>query len=323
MPCTYCSNPKHTRKQCSEIAEDYRVYLAVSETVRQEYAAELSDKGIVPDAVVRTYNRTSNFMNTSSEVKVDVIGPLDMFDCYIKVGRQTFANKMPTKEHIILGDDDDRMVGMNHCYEVVQNSDRKWSPDDFTVPLMSNDEFLAMFKGKKRHVAFEKTLHNCVVKRCVDGEESVEEMVARLNAKMKEEEEAMKSDKGEPIYVVTAVATTDDYKRPYSDTETVTATSLAMAEALAARMYLQRCDEWDVFDFDKDRLEKLAGLMADTSTPAATAYEFFQHNEDALFEGEYVPKTFEITISEQETDSCTDDEITDLVNELVGRVLEG
>ena len=323
MPCTYCSNPKHTRKECEEIDNDFQTYLNVSTLVREDYVRELTKKGIVPGAVVRTYNRTKSFMNTSSEVAVAGLGNVDMFDCYIKTGRQLSALKSPTKEHIILDDDDERMVTPNHCYEIIQESEQDWTATWVTTPVLTEDEFKETFKGKKRHIGFEKTLYNCVVTRYTDGVESVEEMIARLNREAEEEERKMSNViNGESIYVVTATSTSDDYKRVHSSSETKTATSLETAQALAAQMYLERADEWDTFYFHKETLQELSDALADTNDAAATTYKFFQRHEETLFEGEYVPMTFCITIEEQQTEVADTSAIRETVQELVERFLE-
>ena len=323
MPCTYCSNPKHTRKECEEIDNDFQTYLNVSTLVREDYVRELTKKGIVPGAVVRTYNRTKNFMNTSSEVAVAGLGNVDMFDCYIKTGRQLSALKSPTKEHIILDDDDERMVTPNHCYEVVQESEQDWTATWVTTPVLAEEEFKAMFKGKKRHIGFEKTLYNCAVTRYTDGEETVEEMIARLNKEAEEEERKMSNViNGESIYVITGTSTTDDYKRVHSSSETKTATNFETAQALAAQMYLEQAEDWDTFYFHKDLLQELSSAVSDTNDVAATTYKFFERHEGTLFEGEFVPTTFYVTIEEQQTEVADTTAIQETVQDLAERFLE-
>lgn len=323
MPCTYCSNPKHTRKECEEINNDFQTYLNVSIGVREDYVRELTKKGIVPRAVVRTYNRTENFMNKFSEVAVAGLGNVDMFDCYINAGRQLSALKSPTKEHIILDDDDERMVTPNHCYEVVQESEQDWTATWVTTPVLTEDEFKAMFKGKKRHIGFEKTLYNCAVTRYTDGAESIEEMVARLQREAEEEKRKMSNViNGESIYVVTATSTSDDYKRVHSSSETKTATSFETAQALAAQMYLEQAEDWDTFYFHKDLLKELSTALSDTNDTGATTYEFFERHEGTLFEGEYVPTTFHITIEEQQTEVANVSALRETVQDLVERFSE-
>jgi hypothetical protein len=323
MPCTYCSNPKHTRKECEEIDNDFQTYLNVSIGVREDYVRELTRKGIVPGAVVRTYNRTKDFTNKSSEVAVAGLGNVDMFDCYIKVGRNISTVRIPTKEHIILDDNDDRMVTPNHCYEITQESEDDWTATWVTTPVLTEDEFKAMFKGKKRHIGFEKTLYNCAVTRYTNGAESIEEMVARLKREAEEEKRKMSNViNGESIYVVTATSTSDDYKRVHSSSETKTATSFETAQALAAQMYLEQAEDWDTFYFHKDLLQELSNAVSDTNDVAATTYEFFEQHEGTLFEGEFVPTTFHITIEEQQTEVADTSTIRETVQDLVERFIE-
>jgi len=323
MPCTYCSNPKHTRKECEEIDNDFQTYLNVSTLVREDYVRELTKKGIVPGAVVRTYNRTKSFMNTSSEVAVAGLGNVDMFSCYSGPGKKAFANEIPTREHIVLDDDDERMVTPNHCYEVVQESEQDWTATWVTTPVLTEDEFKAMFKGKKRHIGFEASLFGCVVKKHTTHQESMEEIVARYQREAEEEEAKMSNViNGESIYVVTGTSTTDDYKRVHSSSETKTATSFETAQALAAQMYLEQAEDWDTFYFHKDLLQELSNAVSDTNDVAATTYKFFERHEGTLFEGEFVPTTFYVTIEEQQTEVADTSAIQETVQDLVERFLE-
>lgn len=322
MPCTYCGNPKHTRKQCEEIDNDFQTYLNVSIGVRGDYVRELKRRGIVPNAVVRTYNRTKNFMNKFSEAAVAGLGNVDMFDCYTKVGRNTHPASMPTNLNIILDDDDERMVHPTYCYRIVEESEQDWTATWVTTPVLTEDEFKAMFKGKKRHIGFEKTLYNCAVTRYTDGAESVEDMVARLQREA--EEDRLKEEsviKGESIYVVTATSTSDDYKRVYSSTESKTATSYSDAQSLAAQLYLERCDDWDTMEHYEELLKELADEVESSEDLGSTVYEFFSRNEDEIFEGEFVPTTFSVSISEQETEVGDDKKLKSIIDDIVERVL--
>lgn len=324
MPCTYCQHPYHTRKECEEIDNDFQTYLNVSIGVREDYVRELTKKGIVPGAVVRTYNRTKNFLNTSSEVAVAGLGNVDMFDCYIKSGRQMFTNKMPTKEHIILDDDDERMVTPNHCYEIIQESEQDWTATWVTTPVLTEDEFKAMFKGKKRHIGFEKTLYNCVVTRYTDGVESIEEMVARLQREAEEEKmSSQNNETGNPIYVITVTSTSDDYKRPHADTWAKTATSYEDAKAVAAQIYLEHVSDYETFYHEEDLFSEFQAAISDTDDIVTAVYDFFEENCDDLFQGEYVPCTFSVELSEEETTTCSPEKITEIVEELVETLTEG
>ena len=321
MPCTYCGNPKHTRKQCEELSNDFQTYLKVSTLVREDYVERLTEKGIVPGAIVRTYNRTNNFMNKSSETPVKGIGNLDMFSCYSGPGKKAFANDSPTREHIILDDDDERLVTPNHCYEIVQASDQDWSTSFVTTQVLTEDEFKAMFKGKKRHIGFETSLFGCVVKKYTTHQETIEEMVARYNREAEEEkikeERLGATDDGAPIYVVTTVSTIDCYKRPHTTSTSRTAANIEDATALAAYLYLEESVGYDILERNEDLFEEFKSEMSVTEDKTETCYRFFAENEHALFEGEYVPKTFDLVIDEQQTTSVSRLEIEEMIKDIL------
>lgn len=319
MPCTYCSNPKHTRKDCGEISGDFDTYEKVSRLVRDEYVNRLTELGLVPGAVVRTYNRTDNFMQKFSEVAIKALGDVDMFSCYSGPGKKDFARETPTKEHIILDDDDDRMVTPTHCYEVVQASDESWSDDWVANQILDFESFKALFKGKKRHVGFEAEKIGCVVKKYTTHQESIDEMIARLNAEQENQKKKatiMKDEKS--IYVVTATSHTDDYKRKYTNVETKTAISYETAISIAAHMFLERAQDYELFYDEEDTLESFASCVneADEAGLAEAVYDFFMSNE-SLFHGEYVPMTFEVEITEQKAFSVASGDLKQIASELI------
>lgn len=326
MPCTYCGNPNHTRKQCEEINNDYQTYLKVSSLVREEYINRLTELGLVPGAVVRTYNRTKNFMNTSSEVAIEGLGDVDMFSCYSGAGKKGFAVESPTKEHIVLADEDDRMVTPNHCYEVIEPSDSKWNESWITTQLLDFESFKAMFKGKKRHIGFEATKFGCVVKKYTTHQETVDEMIARLNRESEEEESMLNQNEdqaGNPIYVITVTSTSDCYKRPHADTWAKTATSYEDAKAVAAQIYLEHVSDYETFEYEKDLFGEFQAAISDTDDIVTSVYDFFTENSDTLFQGEYVPCTFSVDLSEEATTTCSSEKITEIVEELVEILTEG
>ena len=321
MPCTYCGNPKHTRKQCEELSNDFQTYLKVSTLVREDYVERLTEKGIVPGAIVRTYNRTNNFMNKSSETPVKGIGNLDMFSCYSGPGKKAFANSSPTREHIILDDDDERLVTPNHCYKIIQASDQDWATSLVTTQVLTEDEFKAMFKGKKRHIGFETSLIGCVVKKYTTHQETNEEMAARYNREAEEEkikkERLGDTDDGAPIYVVTAVSTIDCYKRPHTTSTSRTATNIEDATAIAAYLYLEESVGYDILERHEDLFEEFKSEMSTTEDKTEACYRFFAENEHVLFEGEYVPKTFDLVIDEQQTASVSRLEIEEMIKDIL------
>ena len=313
MPCTYCGDPKHTRKNCPNIEKDFNTYLEVSAAVRADYIERLTDKGIVPGAVVKTYNRTKNFMKTYSETPVEGLGDVDMFSCYSGPGKRDFAVASPTKEHIILADDDDRMVTIAHCYEIVEPSNNSWDPEWITKQLLSFDEFKTLFKGKKRHMGFEAEKIGCVVKKYTTEPRTIEDIIRDMN----EEEEEVLTETSGAVFVVTVTDHTDDYKRKHTYTRTLTASTEEDAVGLAAFSYLERVSDYEVFYHNEELYNEFKTAMSDTGDPVNTAYKFFSANADELFAGEYVPTTFEVSISSETTSKIPEAQLTGLVSEII------
>jgi hypothetical protein len=199
MPCTYCSNNKHTRAKCDKFEKDFKTYEKVSVLSREKYINTLLEKGINPGALVRTYNRTNNFMQKFSESKVVSLGSLDVFSHYKKIGRSIGSIYIESQELIELDDDNEKPVSVKHCYEVVETSTSEWdTTGSWTqTQLLDFDEFKSMFKGKKRHPAFTGELFNCIVKELTTKKQTTAEIIAEMEAE--EAQEAPKTEKKEEV----------------------------------------------------------------------------------------------------------------------------
>jgi len=327
MPCTYCGSNIHTRAKCDKIEKDFKTYEKVSVLAREKYINTLLEKGINPGALVRTYNRTNNFMQKFSQSRVSSLGSLDVFSHYKKIGRSISSIYIESQELIELDDDNEALVSVKHCYEVVESSTSEWdATGSWTqTQLLGFDEFKNMFKGKKRHPAFTGEFFGCIVKELTAKKETPEEIAVRVGghlfggsshvtASADREEEL----EGDPIYVVTAISTSDDYKRAHTSSETKTAGCFEDARSIAIQMYLERVTDYDLFEYNEDLLDEFKSVMEATSDLLDTCYNFFDVNQDSLFSGEYVPKTFEVDIAEQKTSTASILDIDKMLEEILG-----
>ena len=199
MPCTYCGSNEHTRSKCDNFEKDFKTYEKVSVQARGKYINTLLEKGINPGALVRTYNRTNNFMQKFSESKVVSLGSLDVFSHYKKIGRSIGSIYIESQELIELDDDNEKPVSVKHCYEVVETSTSEWdTTGSWTqTQLLDFDEFKTMFKGKKRHPAFTGELFNCIVKELTTKKQTTAEIIAEMEAE--KVQEAPKTKKKEEV----------------------------------------------------------------------------------------------------------------------------
>ena len=197
MPCTYFSSNKHTRAKCDKLEKDFKTYEKVSVLAREKYINTLLEKDINPGALVRTYNRTNNFMQKFSESKVVSLSSLDIFSHYKKIGRSITDIYIESQELIELDDDNEKPVSVKHCYEVVEKSSSEWdTTGSWTrAQLLDFNEFKVMFKGKKRHPAFTGELFNCIVKELTTKKQTTAEVIAEMEAE--EVREAPKEKKKE------------------------------------------------------------------------------------------------------------------------------
>ena len=104
------------------------------------------------------------------------------------------------------------------------------------------------------------------------------------------------------IFIVTATSTDDDYKRPYSHSETKMATSRKDAVARAAEFYLEEALNTDKFEWhDSTKFKSIVSEYAGNLEGLTEAiYTYFDHDEDQMFVGEFVPNTFYVTIGEEQ-----------------------
>jgi hypothetical protein len=261
-------------------------------------------------------------MNKFSESEVVSLGPVDVFSHYKKIGRTPSAIYIVAEKTIVLSDENDDLVSVKHCYEIVEPSEEQWDSEGAWVntQLIDFADFKALIKGKKRHPAFTGELYNCIVKEMTTKKETLDEIVARVNADM----EAKASSDGpggeleesSPVYVVTSTSTSDDYKRPYTSTETKTALTQEDASAVAAYMYLERVQEYGLLDYDEVTLKELKSITsgADLLVPDKVC-DFFETN-DQLFQGEYVPTTFSVSVESRTSTTVGVEAIKNILNEL-------
>lgn len=326
MPCTYCGSNKHTRGKCDKIEKDFKTYEKVSILAREKYINTLLEKGIRPGSIVKTHNRTKNFMQKSSETEVVSLGRMDVLSHYNKIGRSISGIYIESQNLIELADDNDDMVSIKHCHEVVELSSTEWdATGEWTqTQLLDFGEFKALFKGKKRHPAFTGELYTCIVKELTEKKETTEEIAARVAAEIErkeatlaEREDALEVE-GESVYVITATSTCDDYKRPYTDSESYTASNWESAVAIAAKMYLERAQDYDLFAYDSEGREGFRNAVASSDQVLAElVYDHFYENEESLFAGEYVPQTFQVTIQNQATSTVSESSLDRLVSGLL------
>jgi len=317
MSCTYCKNPKHTKRECEEISKDFEIYQRLTEVVRREYVDRLTSLGLVPNTLVRTYRRSGG----GDTARISGLGFVDLFSCYTPVGRKWVGASSPTGENIVLDDDDERMVTPNHCYEILEAGDGSYDEDWITQQALNEKVFRTLYK--KRHIAFEMSVLNCVVKRLAQKTKTVDEMIAKM--KVEEAPEVQKTDESQAgsVYVVTATSHTDDYKRRNTSVESKAATSYDNALSIAAQMLLERAEDWDSFYGEEEALEEFAACVCDaTDEILASAICNFFWDHETLFAGDYVPVTFEVSIKEERSFRVPVPNLRLLSNEIVERLEE-
>ena len=122
-------------------------------------------------------------------------------------------------------------------------------------------------------------------------------------------------------YLITATSTSDDYKRVYSNAETKTASSYEDAVACAVSFYLERVNDYDMFEYeDATEFNSIVDEhKGDFGELMQTLHEYFEASEDTLFKGEFVPNTYCVSIEQEGDDNEIDkDAILELVSEIRG-----
>ena len=121
------------------------------------------------------------------------------------------------------------------------------------------------------------------------------------------------------IYTITATSTDDDYKRPYVHSESRLASSHEDAVAVAVSMYLEVVQDYEKFEYhDSATFDAIVDKHSgDFRALMTDLHAYFERDADGLFVGEFVPCTFEVTISGEQGSIALDvEEITSLVNEI-------
>ena len=104
------------------------------------------------------------------------------------------------------------------------------------------------------------------------------------------------------IFVITATRTTDDYKRPYTYSETEVATSHSDAVIRAVEFYLESLEGGSFFDWYNPSgfNEIIEEHRNNPQTLFSALYSYFKTDPEGMFIGDYVPATLSVTIREQE-----------------------
>ena len=104
------------------------------------------------------------------------------------------------------------------------------------------------------------------------------------------------------IYIVTATSTSDDYKRVYSSSTTKMATSYEDAVACAVEFYLEEVSDCEKFEYhDATAFNEIVDAnRGDFRNLMTGLFEYFESDRAGMFDGEYVPTTFQVTISDEQ-----------------------
>ena len=122
------------------------------------------------------------------------------------------------------------------------------------------------------------------------------------------------------VFIVTATHTDDDYKRPYSSSQTAMASTREDAIVRAVEFYLDRLDGGYGFGYDEQQegFSKIIEQHRNNSRALFSAlYDYFERDPEGLFTGEYVPETLSVTISESDHVPVDEKPILSMIDEIV------
>ena len=104
------------------------------------------------------------------------------------------------------------------------------------------------------------------------------------------------------VFIVTAIYTDDDFKRPYSRSETAMASSREDAVVRAVEFYLEWLDNGYAFDYhNPSGFNKVIEQHRNNpQTLFSALLDYFESNPEGMFTGEYVPETLCVTIEESD-----------------------
>jgi hypothetical protein len=130
------------------------------------------------------------------------------------------------------------------------------------------------------------------------------------------------------VFIVTATHTNDDYKRAYSHSETMMATSREDAIVRAVEFYLDKLDEGYAFDYRSPAgfSQIIEQHRNNPQTLFSALLDYFERDPEGLFTGDYVPETLSVTIGERDHIPVDEkpilsqiDEITRYIKEELGK----
>jgi len=121
------------------------------------------------------------------------------------------------------------------------------------------------------------------------------------------------------IYVITATSTSDDYKRVYSSSTTKMATSYEDAVACAVEFYLEEVSDCEKFEYhDATAFNAIVDAnRGDFRNLMTGLFEYFESDPEGMFDGEYVPTTFQVFIGDEQNNiELNQSAITELALEI-------
>ena len=126
------------------------------------------------------------------------------------------------------------------------------------------------------------------------------------------------------VFIVTATHTDDDYKRPYSSSQTAMATSYEDAVVLAVGFYLDRLDGGYWFDhYDPSGFSKIVEQHRNSpQTLFSALLDYFESNPEEMFTGHFVPETLSVTIEESEHAPVDTKPVLSTIDEIVRYIKE-
>ena len=126
------------------------------------------------------------------------------------------------------------------------------------------------------------------------------------------------------VFIVTATHTDDDYKRPYSHSETRMVTSREDAIVRAVEFYLDRLDEGYAFEYHSPTgFNQIIEQHRNNSKALFSAlYDYFERDPEGLFTGEYVPETLSVTIGESDHVPVDEKPILSQIDEIARYIKE-
>ena len=126
------------------------------------------------------------------------------------------------------------------------------------------------------------------------------------------------------VFIVTATHTDDDYKRPYSSSQTAMATSYEDAVVRAVEFYLERLDDGYAFDYhNPSGFNKVIEQHRNSpQTLFSALLDYFESNPEGMFTGEFVPETLCVTIEESEHAPVDTKPVLSMIDEIVRYIKE-